>query len=81
MRGAETTEQGNCSAVRGSPQCCEKEPVIIDLLPGVSYNMQTANCCKGGVLTSMTQDPRRYGAFFEMGIESASDDGSGPRIA
>ncbi|KAF3628792.1 COBRA-like protein 6 [Capsicum chacoense] len=80
MRGAETTEQGDCSAVRGSPHCCEKEPVIVDLLPGVPYNMQTANCCKGGVLTSMTQDPGKYGASFEMGIGSASDDGSGPRI-
>ncbi|KAF3619884.1 COBRA-like protein 6 [Capsicum annuum] len=80
MRGAETTEQGDCSAVRGSPQCCEKEPVIVDLLPRVSYNMQTANCCKGRVLTSMTQDPERYGASFEMGIGSASDDGSSPRI-
>ncbi|PHT54093.1 COBRA-like protein 1 [Capsicum baccatum] len=28
----------------------------------------------------MTQDPGRYGASFEMGIGSASDDGSGPRI-
>ncbi|KAF3651244.1 hypothetical protein FXO38_16712 [Capsicum annuum] len=80
MRGAETTEQGDCFDVRGTPKCCEKEPVIIDLLPGVSYNMQTANCCKGRVLTSMTQDPRRYGASFEMGIGSAFDDGSGPRI-
>ncbi|PHT44635.1 COBRA-like protein 1 [Capsicum baccatum] len=80
MRGAKTTEQGNCSVVRGSPQCCEKEPVIVDHLPEVSYNMQTTNCCKGEVLTSMTQDPRRYGASFEMGIGIASDDGSGPRI-
>ncbi|PHT54095.1 hypothetical protein CQW23_08557 [Capsicum baccatum] len=28
----------------------------------------------------MTQDPGRYGVSFEMGIGSASDDGSGPRI-
>ncbi|PHU04677.1 COBRA-like protein 6 [Capsicum chinense] len=80
MRGAETTEQGDCSAIRGSPQCYEKEPMIVDLLPRVSYNMQTANCCKGRMLTSMTQDPERYGASFEMGIGSASDDGSSPRI-
>ncbi|PHT53271.1 hypothetical protein CQW23_07733 [Capsicum baccatum] len=80
MRGAETTEKGDCSAVRGSPQCCEKDPVIVDLLLGVSYNIQTINYCKGGVLTSMTRDPERYGASFEMGIGSASDDGYGPRI-
>ncbi|PHT36135.1 hypothetical protein CQW23_23835 [Capsicum baccatum] len=42
--------------------------------------MQTANCCKGEVLTSMTQDPGRYGTFFEIGIGSSSDNGSGPRI-
>ncbi|KAF3623979.1 putative phospholipase D delta-like [Capsicum annuum] len=42
--------------------------------------MQTTNCCKGEVLTSMTQDLGRYGTSFEMGIGSASDDGSGPRI-
>ncbi|KAM3309420.1 hypothetical protein P3S67_011164 [Capsicum chacoense] len=54
--------------------------MIVDILPGVSYNMQTTNCCKGEVLTSMTQDLGRYGASFEMGIGIASDDGSGPRI-
>ncbi|PHT77936.1 hypothetical protein T459_15988 [Capsicum annuum] len=80
MRGAETTEQGNCSVVRGSPQCCEKKLMIVDLLPGISYNMQTTNCCKGEVLKSMTQDLGRYGASFEMGIGIASDDGSSPRI-
>ncbi|PHT36136.1 hypothetical protein CQW23_23836 [Capsicum baccatum] len=80
MWGAETTEQGDYSAVSGRPQCFKKDLMIVDLLPGVSYNIQTVNCCKGGVLTSMTQDPKRYGASFEMGIGSASDDGSNPRI-
>ncbi|KAK1557459.1 hypothetical protein Q3G72_024999 [Acer saccharum] len=36
------------------PHCCEKRPVIVDLLPGAPYNQQTKNCCKGGVLTSMS---------------------------
>ncbi|KAJ0082253.1 hypothetical protein Patl1_11361 [Pistacia atlantica] len=50
MWGAETTEQGNCTKFRGTqlPYCCEKSPVIIDLMPGAPYNLQTANCCKGG---------------------------------
>ncbi|XP_015089119.1 COBRA-like protein 6 [Solanum pennellii] len=82
MWGAETTEQGDCSAIKGDtlPHCCLKEPVILDLLPGAPYNKQVANCCKGGVLTSLTQDPEKYVSSFEMSIASASNDGSGPRM-
>lgn len=82
MWGAETTEQGDCSAIKGDtlPHCCLKEPVILDLLPGAPYNKQVANCCKGGVLTSLTQDPEKYVSSFEMIIASASNDGSGPRM-
>ncbi|GMI88200.1 COBRA-like protein 6 precursor [Hibiscus trionum] len=74
MQGAEATEQGNCSRFKGGqlPHCCEKTPSIIDLLPGTPYNMQTANCCKGGVLSSMIQDPSMYGSIFQMSV-SASD--------
>lgn len=70
MFGAEATEQGNCSAFTGSdkPHCCEKKPVIIDLLPGAPYNIQSANCCKGGVLSSITQDPTKYISSFEMSV-------------
>ncbi|KAL0357179.1 UNVERIFIED_CONTAM: COBRA-like protein 6 [Sesamum calycinum] len=79
--GAEATEQGDCSAFKGKqlPHCCEKEPVIIDLLPGAPYNKQVANCCKGGVLSSMMQDPGKYLAAFQMHIGSASDS-SVPRL-
>ena len=58
MWGAEATQQGNCLRFKGGvlPHCCKKQPVIIDLMPGAPYNKQFANCCKGGVLTSMTQD-------------------------
>ncbi|CAN4110695.1 unnamed protein product [Withania somnifera] len=82
MWGAETTEQGDCSAIKAAnpPHCCEKEPVIVDLLPGAPYNKQVANCCKGGMLTSLTQDPGKYGASFEMSIASVSNDGSGHRM-
>lgn len=68
--GAEATEQGNCSAFRGGPlpHCCMKEPVIIDLLPGAPYNVQVANCCRGGVLSSMLQDSTKYVAAFQMHI-------------
>lgn len=79
MLGAETTEQGNCSAFRGGvlPHCCEKEPVIVDLLPGAPYNKQVANCCKGGVLSSMTQDPEKFGAAFQMSLGKISNTTTG----
>ncbi|GAA0183088.1 hypothetical protein Leryth_017295 [Lithospermum erythrorhizon] len=72
MTGAETMEQGNCYKFKGSqiPHCCKKKPVIIDLLPGVPYNKQVANCCKGGVLTSLTQEPDKNIAAFQMNIGS-----------
>lgn len=56
--GAETRDQGDCSKFHGNlPHCCSKKPDVIDLLPGVPYNQQTANCCRGGVLSSFLQDP------------------------
>ncbi|XP_027113199.1 COBRA-like protein 6 isoform X1 [Coffea arabica] len=75
--GAEATEQGNCSAFRGRqlPHSCEKKPVIVDLLPGAPYNKQVANCCKGGVLTSLSQDQAKFGASFQMNIGSSSVNG------
>ncbi|KAM3762586.1 hypothetical protein ACB098_01G358400 [Castanea mollissima] len=74
MWGAEATEQGNCSRFKGGvlPHCCEKQPVIVDLMPGAPYNKQFNNCCKGGVLTSMTQDQTMYGAAFRMNVNKAT---------
>ncbi|CAL0300774.1 unnamed protein product [Lupinus luteus] len=74
MLGAEATEQGNCTRFRGQtkPHCCQKKPTIIDLMPGTPYNLQSANCCKGGVLTSITQDVSKYGATFQMNYRKAS---------
>lgn len=75
MWGAEATEQGNCSKFTGGqlPHCCEKSPVIVDLLPGAPYNQQTANCCKGGVLSSLTQDPSKFVAGFQMNVGGSAD--------
>ncbi|KAG5525837.1 hypothetical protein RHGRI_032206 [Rhododendron griersonianum] len=73
--GAESTEQGNCpAALRGKnlPHCCDKQPVIIDLLPSAPFNSRVANCCKGGVLSSFTQDPGKSGAAFQMSIGDPS---------
>ncbi|KAJ0971063.1 hypothetical protein J5N97_019022 [Dioscorea zingiberensis] len=73
MSGAEATKQGNCSRFKRNPlpHSCERSPVIVDLLPGTSYNLQTANCCKGGVLSSMTQDPSKAISSFEMNVQSS----------
>ncbi|KAF8404249.1 hypothetical protein HHK36_009131 [Tetracentron sinense] len=71
MVGAEATEQGNCSKFKGRvqlPHCCKRKPVIIDYLPGTPFNMQSPNCCKGGVLSSMTQDPTKYGSSFQLNV-------------
>ncbi|KAJ8513473.1 hypothetical protein OPV22_003907 [Ensete ventricosum] len=74
MRGAEATNQGNCSKFKGDsiPHCCEKSPTIVDLPPGTPYNMQTKNCCRGGVLSSLAQDPSLAKASFQMTMESAN---------
>ncbi|XP_075479026.1 COBRA-like protein 6 [Primulina tabacum] len=82
IKGAEATEQGNCSAFKVSqpPHCCEKEPTIIDLLPGASYTNQAQNCCKGGVLSSMIQDPAKYIAGIQMEIGSSGTDGHVPQV-
>lgn len=82
MLGALATEQGDCSEFQGGqpPHCCEKKPLIIDLLPGAPYNKQVANCCKGGVLTSMTQDPAKYLAAFQMSIGRPSFRGLLPEM-
>ncbi|XP_058089671.1 COBRA-like protein 1 [Magnolia sinica] len=76
MWGAEATEQGNCSKFKGDiPHCCEKEPVIIDLLPDTPYNQQEKNCSKGGVLSSMTQDPTNSAASFRLVVGNAISNG------
>ncbi|RZR79992.1 hypothetical protein BHM03_00005885 [Ensete ventricosum] len=74
MRGAEATNQGNCSKFKGDsiPHCCEKSPTIVDLPPGTPYNMQTKNCCRGGVLSSLAQDSSLAKASFQMTMESAN---------
>ncbi|GAB2222001.1 hypothetical protein Droror1_Dr00013198 [Drosera rotundifolia] len=70
IAGAEAKEQGVCNQTLGGqiPHCCLKNPVIIDLRPGAPYNKQVTNCCKGGVLSSMMQDPSNAVAMFQMNI-------------
>ncbi|XP_020592413.1 COBRA-like protein 1 [Phalaenopsis equestris] len=69
MVGAQTTEQGDCSKFKGNiPHCCKKDPSVVDLLPGTPYNMQIANCCKGGVISSWVQDPPNAISAFQLSV-------------
>ncbi|CAN6229043.1 unnamed protein product [Urochloa humidicola] len=79
--GAEATEQGDCSRVGGAirPHSCQKRPVMMDLPPGTPYNQQVANCCRGGVLSSLVQDNRTNAAAFQMvvGLSAVAKHGGG----
>ncbi|WCJ35821.1 Protein COBRA [Euphorbia peplus] len=72
MVGAQATEQGDCSKYRGNiPHSCKKNPNVVDLLPGVPYNQQIANCCKGGVMSSWSQDPANAVSAFQVAVGMA----------
>ncbi|KAK1295868.1 Protein COBRA [Acorus calamus] len=72
MVGAQTTEQGDCSKFKGNiPHCCKKDPTVVDLLPGTPYNMQIANCCRGGVINSWVQDPSTAASAFQVSVGAA----------
>ncbi|KAL4184644.1 hypothetical protein AMTRI_Chr10g226560 [Amborella trichopoda] len=71
MVGAQTTKQGDCSRFKGNiPHSCEKGPEVVDLLPGTPFNQQIANCCKGGVLSSMV-DPENTLSAFQLSVGAA----------
>ncbi|TYH24448.1 hypothetical protein E1A91_A03G088500v1 [Gossypium mustelinum] len=72
MVGAQATEQGDCSKFKGNvPHCCKKNPTVVDLLPGVPYNQQIANCCKGGVVSSWGQDSSTAVSSFQVSVGRA----------
>ncbi|XP_025696821.1 COBRA-like protein 4 isoform X1 [Arachis hypogaea] len=72
MVGAQTTEQGDCSKFKGNvPHCCKKTPTVVDLLPGVPYNQQYSNCCKGGVVSAWGQDPSSAVSAFQVSVGQA----------
>ncbi|KAM0920386.1 hypothetical protein ACQ4PT_007538 [Festuca glaucescens] len=79
VRGAETTELGNCSGVHFDPahppHCCDKRPVMVDLPRGAPYNVQVPNCCRGGVLSSLTQNNSTATAAFQMSVGTFDRDG------
>ncbi|CAM8921724.1 unnamed protein product [Rhodiola kirilowii] len=73
MVGSQTTEQGDCSNYKGNvPHCCNKNPTVVDLLPEAPYNQQIANCCKGGVISSMVPDPDNTVSSFQVTVGAAN---------
>uniref|UniRef100_J3LPT1 COBRA-like protein n=1 Tax=Oryza brachyantha TaxID=4533 RepID=J3LPT1_ORYBR len=67
--GAQATEQGDCSKFKGGiPHSCKRTPAIVDLLPGVPYNQQIANCCKAGVVSAYGQDPAGALSSFQVSV-------------
>nr|ACI24390.1 COBRA-like protein [Eucalyptus nitens] len=69
MVGAQTTEQGDCSKFKAAiPHSCKRTPTVVDLLPGVPYNLQYANCCKGGVVAAWGQDPLASVSAFQISV-------------
>eukprot|EP00250_Pteridium_aquilinum_P008582 c18052_g1_i1 orf=336-1691(+) len=72
MMGGQATLQGDCSKFHGAiPHSCLRSPTVVDLLPGVPYNQQISNCCKGGVLSSWVQDPTTAVAAFQVSVGQA----------
>ncbi|KAJ7299887.1 hypothetical protein O6H91_Y122700 [Diphasiastrum complanatum] len=81
MQGAQATLQGDCSKFHGNiPHCCKPDPTIVDLLPGVPYSMQSANCCKGGVLSSFAQDPANAAASFQVIVGNSGNTNTTVRL-
>ncbi|KAJ8751740.1 hypothetical protein K2173_025916 [Erythroxylum novogranatense] len=69
INGAQASEQGDCSKFKASiPHSCKRNPAVVDFLPGVPFNQQFANCCKGGVLSSWGQDPASAVSQFQMTV-------------
>ncbi|KAJ6867017.1 COBRA-like isoform X1 [Populus alba x Populus x berolinensis] len=72
MFGGQTTGQGDCSRFKGNiPRCCKKSPTVVDLSPRTPRNQKIANCCKGGLISSMVQDPANAASSFQLSVGAA----------
>ncbi|KAJ6290472.1 hypothetical protein OIU77_001660 [Salix suchowensis] len=79
--GGQTTEQGNCSRFKGNiPRCCKKSPTVVDLSPRTPHNQKIANCCKGGLISSVVQDPANSASSFQISVGSAGTNNRTVRI-
>lgn len=69
MWGGEATLRGNCSRFAGKPpHCCNKLPVIVDLLPNAPMDRQITNCCRGGLLSSRMENESNASSTFLMDV-------------
>jgi hypothetical protein len=67
--GAQATLQGDCTGYpEPPPHCCLKTPTIIDLVPGVPYSQQVANCCRNGVISAFAQNPEDSVSSFQITV-------------
>ncbi|KAK9165199.1 hypothetical protein Scep_000390 [Stephania cephalantha] len=78
VTGAFATKQGNCSGFKDQiPHSCKKDPVIADLMPGDPAENQTANCCRGGLLSALAIDPTNSFSSFEVVVGNLGGNSSG----
>ncbi|KAL0343775.1 UNVERIFIED_CONTAM: COBRA-like protein 4 [Sesamum angustifolium] len=56
---------------RQHPSLLQENPHSCGLAPGVPYNQQFSNCCKGGVLAAWGQDPQASVSAFQVSIGQA----------
>ncbi|KAL5723186.1 hypothetical protein ACHQM5_006610 [Ranunculus cassubicifolius] len=66
---------GDCHAFQGDyiPHCCSRDPEVVDLLPETPYNVRITNCCKGGILSSLSQDPSHAVNSFQLHVGLAGN--------
>ncbi|KAL7094625.1 hypothetical protein ACP275_11G115500 [Erythranthe tilingii] len=74
MLGGQATEQGDCSRFKGNiPNCCKKDPTVVDLFPGTPHNRTIPKCCKGGVVSSWAQDSTNAVSSFQVTVGNSGN--------
>ncbi|GAB4827986.1 COBRA-like protein 4 [Ancistrocladus abbreviatus] len=58
-----------------------RNPTAVDLLPGVPYNQQFTNCCKGSVVAAWGQDPSAYVSQFQVSVGQAGTSNKTVKLA
>ncbi|KAF8018399.1 hypothetical protein BT93_H3324 [Corymbia citriodora subsp. variegata] len=67
MLGARPQRRGDCSSFKGAvPASCTRRPTVVDLTADTRYKID--GCCKGGVLLTQLQDPRKSTAEFQIAV-------------
>jgi hypothetical protein len=68
MSGAFATQQGNCSSFKTLAHCCNKDPVILDLMPEALPANRSEDCCRGGLLSAWAINPSKSFSSFEITV-------------